>query len=1262
MIKSIAKLISKLVFLLPFLFLLPATTIAGTIIGTVFHDWNANLVKDGAEPNMISWVVYIDSNNNSIRDGGESTAATGVGGFTFTGLPIGIHRLRVEVRSEWAVSNALILVELKGAADTIPNRNFAVTPNGSATIGDLVWHDADGNGTSASEAGLSGVMINLTGAGVDGILGNADDNIFPSTSTNPAGNYVFNNLPANNYLVTVSGVPTGYISTYDRDGTADAQTSLAIPVGATLTNTDFGFAKWMHLNGMVWHDLNKNGIQDVGETGIDGIQLDLMVRSGSTVVATTNSHSGGIYSFSNLLPKTYRIQVNKGSYTALSAKDQGTNDTKDSDFDTGTFEVSIVGSSETTYTNDAALYKNATVQGVVWSDSNGNGIRDSSESGISGPTVELQDATGSAVKTETTNSAGEYTMSVAPSNAYKIVLKKPTSHSAYTFTAQGAGTDRTKDSDVNSSGESTVFALTSGAIVQYDGGLTAPSKIAGFVWHDRDKDGVQDVGEVGLGGVKVVLYSLLNVKLQEITTSSSAIGLGMYQFTVNPATYKIVVEAPSGYIFSNQGEGSDRDKDSDLNSSGEATAIVSIASTTSIDAGLRSPMAISGIAWKDDNLNGKRESSELRAKDIVVKAVKSTDGTEVATAITDTDGKYELVFPTSFSATTVRLEFTAPASYFVTKTDEGTDDTIDNDIAYYKTSLSTVAYFGKTVVFKEMEVDAGFVPSLCGTYKVGLFGDYTSLKAVEEALTFRGVSCNTIFNLQNDFESSLSIPETYGVSASSQIVVNGDYKTVSAKIETEDGAVFSSSSPYTTFQQLLIVGLCSQNCAAVHLKGDNSEISQSVITINPLLTTAKVRGVYAKDVSNIRIWGTKFYTTGKGIVLENVVDGTITQNDLQHFWYPLYKVDNSYTTENGILATKSSLNITHNNFILTDIAIKLVQPLNTTIGKNLFMFFHSDMKAIDLSLIPSTSTISIVDNQFKGTIKDEATYRGYPSAWDSSKKQTGIEIANGSSGKVIVALNTMNLDEGIGLNLLATNLNLTLVNNIIRTSGTPIQNESFTGSWVLNYNNFYTLGGISITDTFNLRWNGKNYPSRASFITDFGASVQQNVTQFITFSTDKSGTFLHTHPLTLDTPSSSDTNLLGSNRYGSFSLDGTDVSGVRRDATCPTMGVAELTSKSGCVYTAAESDILPQSVALLPNYPNPFNPSTTISYQLPAPNQVRLVVYDITGREVAMLLNEIQNAGTHRVLFDAKHLSSGVYILALYTKNIRLQQFMLLMK
>ena len=69
----------------------------------------------------------------------------------------------------------------------------------------------------------------------------------------------------------------------------------------------------------------------------------------------------------------------------------------------------------------------------------------------------------------------------------------------------------------------------------------------------------------------------------------------------------------------------------------------------------------------------------------------------------------------------------------------------------------------------------------------------------------------------------------------------------------------------------------------------------------------------------------------------------------------------------------------------------------------------------------------------------------------------------------------------------------------------------------------------------------------------------------------------------------------------------------------------------------------PSTFAVKQNYPNPFNPSTTIDFSLPESGNVTLTIYNITGQEVAKLVNGVQNAGSHKVVWNASNLSSGIY-------------------
>ncbi|MBD3167082.1 T9SS type A sorting domain-containing protein [bacterium] len=74
---------------------------------------------------------------------------------------------------------------------------------------------------------------------------------------------------------------------------------------------------------------------------------------------------------------------------------------------------------------------------------------------------------------------------------------------------------------------------------------------------------------------------------------------------------------------------------------------------------------------------------------------------------------------------------------------------------------------------------------------------------------------------------------------------------------------------------------------------------------------------------------------------------------------------------------------------------------------------------------------------------------------------------------------------------------------------------------------------------------------------------------------------------------------------------------------------------------------IPGEYRLHQAYPNPFNPTTTIRYDLPGPSHVTITVYDLLGRQVARLVDGYRSAGRHSVNWDASELSSGMYFYSL---------------
>ncbi len=91
-------------------------------------------------------------------------------------------------------------------------------------------------------------------------------------------------------------------------------------------------------------------------------------------------------------------------------------------------------------------------------------------------------------------------------------------------------------------------------------------------------------------------------------------------------------------------------------------------------------------------------------------------------------------------------------------------------------------------------------------------------------------------------------------------------------------------------------------------------------------------------------------------------------------------------------------------------------------------------------------------------------------------------------------------------------------------------------------------------------------------------------------------------------------------------------------------------------------DVLPRpdEIQLLPNYPNPFNPTTSIEYSAPTDGFVSLIVYDILGREAVVLEQGLMKAGSHVATFDASHLASGIYFYRLSAGNSMTRKMVLI--
>ena len=98
------------------------------------------------------------------------------------------------------------------------------------------------------------------------------------------------------------------------------------------------------------------------------------------------------------------------------------------------------------------------------------------------------------------------------------------------------------------------------------------------------------------------------------------------------------------------------------------------------------------------------------------------------------------------------------------------------------------------------------------------------------------------------------------------------------------------------------------------------------------------------------------------------------------------------------------------------------------------------------------------------------------------------------------------------------------------------------------------------------------------------------------------------------------------------------------------------------VTTTTEPELLPERLALLPSYPNPFNPTTTVRFSLPQSEFITVGIYDISGRAVAELVSGTMSAGTHSIVWDARMQASGTYLVRLTANGTTIHQKLTLLK
>jgi hypothetical protein len=464
--------------------------------------------------------------------------------------------------------------------------------SGSASIGDQVWRDTDGDGIQdGNESGYSGVTV---------LLESCTGNTLASTVTDANGNYTFSNLAAGNYELEfeapagATGSPFRAGNDWGSDSDANASTGvtlcLGLDAGENKAGVDAGFIPpsgggggggGASIGDRVWRDTDGDGIQDGNESGYSGVNISLTSCSGN-VLATTSSNGNGDYAFTGLAAGNYIVDFDAPSGASSSPFRSGDDWGADSDADEGSGQTLCINlaSNENKAGVDAGFVPSsggggggASIGDRVWRDANGNGIQNANESGWSGVAVSLMSCSGNVLANTSTDSNGEYLFSGLAAGNYRVGWNVPNGASISPFRA---GTDWGADSDADeSTGESLCTSLNAGQAKNgVDAGFipqSAPSSganIGDYVWWDENGDGIQGGNEGGVVGVQVRLRSCGGGVLASTTSNAS----GFYQFdNLAAGNYRIEVIPPSGATIAPVRRGSDYTRDSNVENDGITT-------------------------------------------------------------------------------------------------------------------------------------------------------------------------------------------------------------------------------------------------------------------------------------------------------------------------------------------------------------------------------------------------------------------------------------------------------------------------------------------------------------------------------------------------------------------------------------------------------------------------------------------------------------------------------------------------------------------
>ncbi len=408
-----------------------------------------------------------------------------------------------------------------------------------ASLGSYTWYDIDRDGVrEQGELPMSGVTVRLHDP-AGALLAQqvtAADGAFLFDRLAP-GSYFLSFVPPAGYALTLFTADTTSMVNSDADMSTSRTILTVLGQGENDLTWGAGFYELSSLGDYVWHDVNMNGLQEPGESPVEDVAVTLLNDDGLPV-DSTRTDADGFYYFPNLPPGGYALRFTLPAHYIFTGTDQGGNDTRDSDADRTngrTTDISL-GLAVHDSTWDAGLIKLSSVGDYVWEDTDADGVQDGDELGLPGIRIVLTDTLGQPVAETVTDENGNYLFDDVVPGCYIVRVDEttlPRSYVTSTFnnpmTVCLAPDEHRRDAD---------FGYRSNY-----------GSIGDFVWFDINRDGLQDPGEPGIPNVLLRLEEINTGETAKQLTNSEGKYLFRTLLPGEYRVYVDVSTLPEGYFL-----------------------------------------------------------------------------------------------------------------------------------------------------------------------------------------------------------------------------------------------------------------------------------------------------------------------------------------------------------------------------------------------------------------------------------------------------------------------------------------------------------------------------------------------------------------------------------------------------------------------------------------------------------------------------------------------------------------------------------------